>query len=78
MTFKTFWNITRMKNSKKKERKKREKKEKKRAGSLKSSKENKTSRPKALNGQQFPCPALHSLVLLGGGRTAAPIGDKVL
>ena len=37
-----------------------------------------TSRPKASNGQWFPCPALPSLVLLGGSRAAAPIGYEVL
>ena len=38
----------------------------------------KTSFPKASNGQRFPCPAVPSLVFLGGSRAAAPIGDKVL
>ena len=38
----------------------------------------KTSCSKASNGQRFSCPALPSLVFLGGSRAAAPIGDKVL
>ena len=37
----------------------------------------KLSSLKATNGQQFPCPALLS-PFMGGGRAAAPIGDKVL
>ena len=38
----------------------------------------KTSRPKASNGQRFPCPALLFSVFMGGSRAAAPIGDEVL
>ena len=37
-----------------------------------------TSRPKASNGQQLPCPAFIGLDIPSGSRAAAPIGDKVL
>ena len=47
-------------------------------GWLTNSKIKVTSRPKASNGQRFPCPSLLFSVFIGGSRAAALIGDKVL